>query len=158
VTSVVTVACEGATAVIKMSELTMKLTAGTLPNSTWLAPVKPLPVIASAVPPAVLPEVVSRLVTAGTAAVDAVNWSALDVDDVPLGVTTVICQVPAGKPGAVAMMALSEIIVKLVAAVLPKLTALAPVKPVPRMATTAPPAVLPELSEMLLTDGAAAAV
>ena len=55
----------GAIAVMDVSELTVKDAAGTVPNSTWLAPVKPLPVTVTLVPPAVLPLVVPSDVTAG---------------------------------------------------------------------------------------------
>jgi hypothetical protein len=60
--------------------------------------------------------------------------------------------------GAVAMMAVSEVTVKLSAAVLPKDTAVAPVKPLPSIVTTVPPAIVPELGVMPVTDGVAAAV
>jgi hypothetical protein len=55
--------------------------------------------------------------------------------------------VPALSAGATAVMLVAEFTVKLVAAVLPKLTALAvklvPLKPVPVIVTEAPPAVDP---------------
>src|ERR1700741_1022278 len=43
------------------------------------------------------------------------------------------------------------------AAIEPKLTALAPVKPLPEMVTMVPPLVLPEVGLMLLTDAVDAA-
>jgi hypothetical protein len=62
--------------------------------------------------------------------------------------------VAAASAGAVAVMEVSELTVKLVAPEVPKLTVLAPVKPVPVVVTTVPPAVLPELGETLVTVGA----
>ncbi len=64
VTSTVPDAWEGETAVIEVSELKVKL-AATPPKYTTLAPVKPVPLTVTVVPPAVVPEVPVRLVTAG---------------------------------------------------------------------------------------------
>ncbi len=50
-----------------------------------------------------------------------------------------------GRAGEVAVIWVSETTVKLVAAVAPKATAVAPVKPVPVMVTVVPPAVGPEV-------------
>jgi hypothetical protein len=50
-----------------------------------------------------------------------------------------------------------EITVNAVAARVPKLTAVAPVKALPVMLTTVPPFVVPLLGLMLLTDGVEAA-
>ena len=47
----------GETAVIWVSETTVKLVAATAPKSTLVAPVKPVPVMVTVVPPAVGPEV-----------------------------------------------------------------------------------------------------
>jgi hypothetical protein len=58
-------AAEGAMAVIDVLELTVNEAAGVVPNQTELAPVKFVPVIATEVPPAVLPVEVPRDVTAG---------------------------------------------------------------------------------------------
>ncbi len=61
---------------------------------------------------------------------------------VPEGVVTVTSTVPA-PAGEVAVMLVAQLTVKLVAAVGPKLTALAPVKPVPVMVTEVPPVPAP---------------
>ena len=55
----------GEVAVIEVDELTVKLVAVVLPKSTTLAPVKFVPVIATLVPPPVVPEVGEILVTVG---------------------------------------------------------------------------------------------
>ena len=57
---------------------------------------------------------------------------------------TVTSTVPAAG-GAVAVMLVALLTVKLVAAVVPNLTALAPVKPVPVIVTEVPPVLGPEL-------------
>jgi hypothetical protein len=87
-----------------------------------------------------------------------VNWSALPVAEVPVGVVTMMSTVPANWAGATAVMEVSLLTVKLVAATPPKETPLAPVKPLPLMVTLVPPAVLPLLVLRPVTAGAAAAV
>ena len=59
---------------------------------------------------------------------------------------------PADPAGVTALIEVSEMTVKLVAAVPPKLTALAPVKLVPVMTNVVPPAVgpAPMLSEVIV--------
>jgi hypothetical protein len=66
VTSMVPAGWDGDRTVIMVSELMVKLEAGTVPKSTSVAVVKPEPLMTTWVPPAVLPEVVPRLVTAGS--------------------------------------------------------------------------------------------
>ena len=91
---------------------------------------------------------------AGAAVLSQVNWSAEPVAEVPLLVVTVMSTVPAVPAGAVAVRSPSSRMVKAVAAVLPKVTAVAPVKPLPEMATTWPPAVLPVSGPTAVTAGA----
>jgi hypothetical protein len=86
-----------------------------------------------------------------------VNWSALLVADVPLGVVTVTSTVPAGWAGAVAMISVSDS-TKKSAGTVPKLTAVAAVKPLPRICTVVVPAVVPLLTFSPVTAGLAAAV
>jgi hypothetical protein len=86
------------------------------------------------------------------------KWSALDVADVPLGVVTVTSMVPEASAGATAVIAVSDTIVKLVAAVAPNVTALAPVKFVPVIVTTLPPLTDPSVALTALTVGAEAAL
>ena len=59
--------------------------------------------------------------------------------------------VPAGD---VAVIEVAELTVKPVAGVAPKVTAVAPVNPVPVMLTEVPPAVGPEVGEIRVTVGA----
>jgi hypothetical protein len=57
--------------------------------------------------------------------------------------------------GAVAVIDVAELTVKLVAAVAPKVTPVAPVKPLPAMVTVVPPGAGPEVGEIDVTVGAA---
>ena len=56
----------GETAVMSVEETTLKLVAATAPKSTEVAPVKPVPVMVTVVPPAGGPEVGEMAVMAGT--------------------------------------------------------------------------------------------
>jgi hypothetical protein len=80
----------GATAVMEPSLLTVNEVAAVMPNITLVAPVKPLPLMVTLVPPAVLPVLVASEVTLGAAALLTENWSALQTSEVPLGVVTVM--------------------------------------------------------------------
>ena len=70
-------------------------------------------------------------------------------------VVTLTLTVPADCPGAVAVMLVALLTVKLVAGVPPKLTAVAPVKFVPVIVTIVAPAAGPLVGEMLVTVGGA---
>ena len=83
------------------------------------------------------------------------NWSLAPVAEVPPPVVTVMSMVPAEPAGAVALIEIAELTVKLVALVAPNLTAVAPVKLVPLIATTVPPVVGPEFGLTRVTVGAA---
>ena len=84
------------------------------------------------------------------------NWFAAAMALVPPAVVTRTLTVPAVPAGAVAVIEVALLTVKLVAAVTPKVTPVAPVKSVPVSVTTVPPAVLPELGVTAVTVGAAA--
>ena len=85
------------------------------------------------------------------------NWSALVVSDVPIGVTTRTSIVPA-PTGATAVMFVGEVTVKLEDALAPKSTAVAPVKSVPVISTGSPPPAVPleGFTEVTDTGGEAA--
>ena len=70
-------------------------------------------------------------------------------------VVTRTSTVPALPAGAVAVICVAELTVKPVAAVAPKLTAVAPVKFVPVITTDVPPPVGPAVGEIDVTVGAA---
>ena len=75
---------------------------------------------------------------------------------VPAAVVTTISLTPAVPTGVTALMLVSLSTVKLVAAVPPIVTPLAPVKPVPVMVTAVPPSVEPVAGVMPVTVGATA--
>src|SRR6478735_564937 len=122
--------------------LTVNVVAAVAPKSTAVAPVKPVPVIVTLVPPAVGPEFGLTLVTVGAAT--NVNWSFALVALVPPTVVAVMSTVPAACAGAVAVIVVALFTVKLVAAVAPKDTADAPLRFVPVMVTLVPPTSGPE--------------
>ena len=64
---------------------------------------------------------------------------------VPPGPVTVTSTVPAAPAGAVAVMEVALLTVKVEAAVVPNFTAVAPVKLVPVIVTEVPPVVGPEV-------------
>jgi hypothetical protein len=70
VTSTVPLAWGGSVAEITVSESTVNALAELAPKETALAPVKPLPLMLTTVPPPVLPVVGLRAVTAGAAAAE----------------------------------------------------------------------------------------
>ena len=82
-------------------------------------------------------------------------WFAPPVPEVPAGVVTVTLTVPPACAGATAEIWVAELTVKLVAAVPPKDTAVAPVKLVPVIVTCVPPASGPEAGLRPVTVGAA---
>ena len=148
-----TVAAElaGATAVIRVAELTVKLLAGVVPNLTALAPVKLLPVMTTDVPPVVGPARGLRDVTEGAAWYVNLSWE--ERADVPAGDVTVMSTMPAAWAGAITVIWVSESIVKLLAAVVPNFTAVAPVKLLPLMVTTVPAVSGPALGLVAVTRG-----
>jgi hypothetical protein len=156
VISTVPAGLAGLTAVIWVSLLNVKLVAGTVPNSTLLAPVKPVPVIVTDVPPVVDPSLGEMPATVGGAYVYW-NRSAELVADVPPGVVTVTSTVPlpAGLAGGLtAVIWVSLLNVKLLAGTVPNSTFVAPVKSRPVIMTVVFPAAGPNVGEMLVTVGA----
>jgi hypothetical protein len=83
-----------------------------------------------------------------------VKWSAEPVALVPAGVVTVMSTVPTLPAGEVAVIEVALLTVNDVAAVLPNLTVVAPVKVVPVIVTLVPPKVVPLLGETPVTVGA----
>ena len=71
---------------------------------------------------------------------------------------TVTSTFAADSAGETAVIDVDETTLKLAAAVPPKSTAVAPVNPVPVMVTVVPPAVVPVVGEIEVTDGAAVGV
>jgi hypothetical protein len=143
----------GATATSEPSGLTVKLVAAALPKDTAEAPAKFVPLISTAVPPAVGPAFGLTAVTVGAPAAVEVKWSALPVLEVPPKVVTVTSTVPAASDGATATTCESELAVKSAAGTVPQKTPVAPVKPLPEMVRAVPPAVVPEVVPRPVTAG-----
>ena len=80
-------------------------------------------------------------------------WSAALVALVPPGLVTVMSTVPALSAGAVAVMLVAPLTVKLVALVVPNLTAVAPVRLAPVIVTLVAPPSGPAVGAMLVTVG-----
>ena len=130
----------GEVAVMEVSEFTAKGKAPASPKATNVTPMKALPVMVTDVPPAVGPATGLMPVTAGLS--PYVNWSAGLGRLVPAGPVTLTSTTPVAPAGDVAVMEVSELTVK-VAAALPKFTAAAPVKLAPVMVTGVAPVVGP---------------
>jgi hypothetical protein len=140
-------------AVIEVAELTVKEVAATVPNMTAETEENPVPVTVTDVPPEMGQELGLTAVTVGAAT--KVNWLPDPVADTPPGAVTVTLTVPADSVGDVAVIEVSELTVMAVAAVVPNMTAVAPVKPVPVIMTGVPPAVGPTPGLRAVTVGAA---
>jgi hypothetical protein len=142
----------GVTAVIDESSFTVN-PAGVPPKSTAVASVKFAPVIVTVVPPSTVP--LSGLMPDTVGAAMNVNWS-LELEElVPPAVVTVTSTVPALAAGDTAVIDVSPFTVKLAASVEPKVTAVAPVNPVPVIVTLVPPAAGPAVTDTLVTLGGA---
>jgi hypothetical protein len=112
-----------------------------LRKATAVAPLRLSPKMATVVPPAAGPEVVSSPVMSG---VSKKVYSSLPlITDVPAELVTVMLTVPAARTGARASISESDAIVNDLAAFPPKVTAVVPVKLAPRIWTAVPPAVGP---------------
>src|SRR5207302_10436242 len=101
---------------------TVRLVAAVESNLTAVAPAKPVPVIVTEVPPAAGPTLGSTLVTVGPYGTRSASLFAL----VAAGAVTVTSTVPV-PAGEVAVIALTEVTVTLVASVESHLTAVSPV-------------------------------
>jgi hypothetical protein len=123
-------------------------TAGLGPKKTLVAPVKPVPVRVTLLPPAIGPVVGLRLVRVGVATY--MNVAPLLMAAALLTVTELA---PTDPLGEMAVTELSEFTVKDAAGLGPKKTAVALVNPVPLMVTDVPPVRGPELGVMELTTG-----
>src|SRR5208283_4001145 len=123
-----------------------------VPNLTDVAPVNPVPVTVTVVPPATGPAAGVTPVTVGTGSY--VNWSDAEVALVPPGVVTVTSTVPV-PAGDFMVREVGEAMSRPVPAVDPNLTDVAPVKPVPVTVTVVPPVRGPAPGVMPVTVGMA---
>ena len=116
------------------------------------APINPVPVIVTTVPPLASPLAGEMaLIVGGRTAY--VNWSAGDIALVPKGVVTVTLTVPTAPAGEMVAILVAFTTVKLETGVVPKFTAVVPVNPVPVIVTRVPPNVFPFAGEMPVTFG-----
>ena len=133
----------------------MKLVAAVVPKSTTVAPVKPVPVTVTLCAPASVPLVGLTAVTVGAATKVNSSAGALTAE-MPPGAVTVMLTVAADTAGLVTVIWVALTTSTPVPSVVPKSTAVAPVKAVPVTVTLVPPAVGPELGLTAVTVGAAA--
>src|SRR5262249_16522999 len=138
----------GLTALILVSESTVKLRAAAFPKDTLVAPVIPLPLITTLAPRAGPPGAGTRPATTGTGTY--VNRLAPSVAEMPSGVVTVTFTVPL-PGGLTALICVSASTLNLVAAVFPKDTPVVRAKPLPLITTLVPPTCGPLLGVMRVT-------
>jgi hypothetical protein len=125
--------------VICVADTTVYELAATVPKANAEAPVNSVPVTVTEVPPNTVPVAGLTALTVGAGAY--VNWSALDVTDVPAGVVTVTSTTPALPAGAVAVQICVVEQVTAVAAFAPNTTVDEPTtNPDPVIVTAVPPA------------------
>ena len=125
---------------------------GVPPKLTPVAPERPVPLMVTLGPARGDPLAGDTPVTAGgAAAVVYVKWSAAVAAEVPTGVVTLMSTVPA-PAGLVTVICVPESAVT-VAVARPKLTRVAPERPVPVMVTLVPPAGDPPAGHTPVTAG-----
>ena len=152
-------ACAGVVAVIAVLLLTVTLVAAVPPKLTAAPETKLLPLIVTAVPPAVAPLLGEMLLIVGGGGVLVVYVKPLASEALcPSGLVTLTVTAPAACAGVVAVMVVLLVTATLVAALPPKLTAAPETKLVPLMVTFVPPAVDPLVGAILVTVGATGAV
>jgi hypothetical protein len=140
----------GVVAVIVVLLVTTTFVAAVPPNVTVAPVAKFVPVIVTAVPPAVVPLFGLTLVTVG----GATNVNALArLPLCPPGLVTVTVTAPAVPAGAVAVIVVPFTTVTPVAAALPNVTVAPVTKFVPVIVTAVPPPVVPLLGLTLVTVG-----
>jgi hypothetical protein len=156
VTSTVSAASlAGDTAVIDVSLFTVN-PAGVSPKLTLATLMKFVPVISTSVPPLTGP--LAGLMPDTVGIVTNVNRSLGLVALVPPAVVTVMSIVPALDCGETTVIEVSPSKVKVAKEMLPKLTAVAPVNPVPMTVTLVPPEAGPVVTDRLVTLGGSAKV
>ncbi len=140
----------GVATVMVVSFVTLNPTPGVPSKVTPVAPVKPVPVMVTGVPPVTGP-------LGGV--IDEMAGSATKVKvpgpESPLGLCTTTSVAPGACAGVVAVIVVSFTTVNAVPAVPPKVTPVPPVKPVPVMVTAVPPVSGPLVGVREVTVGAA---
>ncbi len=139
------------TALTIVGLVTVKLDAVVDPNLTAVAPMNPVPVIVTVVPPLVVPEVGVSEEMVGVGALKVYVSPVPDVA-VPPAVVTLTLTAPATW-GLVLAWTVVLVLEMIVAAVVPNLTKVAPLKFVPVTVTVVPPLVVPEVGVTALIVG-----
>lgn len=152
VTPTALAAFAGVIAVMVVPFVTDTFVAEALPNVTVAPETKFVPVIVTAVPPAVEPALGDTPVTVGAGAVYVYAPARLPL--CPLGFVTVIVTAPSAFAGVVAVMVVLFVKETLVAEALPNVTVAPETKFVPVIVTAVPPAVEPVLGDTPVTVGA----
>ena len=140
----------GVVAVIDVALTTVTFVAEALPNVTVAPDTKFVPVIVTAVPPAVVPVFGDTLVTVG---VTAYVYPLARLPLITPGFVTVTVTAPAVPAGVVAVIDVALTTVTFVADALPNVTVAPVANPVPVIVTAVPPAGGPVLGETLVTVG-----
>jgi hypothetical protein len=142
---------DGVTAVIDVDDIQVTPVAGLLPmvTASELPETKFVPVIVTAVPPAVVPGLGVMLVNVG-----GVTYI-YEVVAVPPGVVTVTVTVPAEPAGAVIFIVVAVFALMVAGLPVPKVTEVAPERFVPVMLTNVPAVNGPDDGEMRVTVGGA---
>jgi hypothetical protein len=150
-TSTVPVAPAGDVVVIDVADTTVNGTAEAVPNLTAVAPVKFVPVIVTAVPPAVEPPVGDTAVTVGTPAYVNLSAALTALEPPPVVTMMSTVPVPAGEVAAIVV----SLTTKNPFSMPPHVTAIAPVNPEPVIVTPVPPAGGPTFGLTPVTTGGA---
>lgn len=140
----------GETAVMRLSDTTLKEAAGVPPKKTPVAFINPAPLILTVVPPVVGPWVgLLEVMTGG-------GWKPkLNELSEPPGVMTVIGTVPTACAGMMRSTSVSPTTPVIIAGVDPKRTLVVPAKPVPVIAAGVPPDITPAVGKIAVGAGSA---
>jgi hypothetical protein len=153
-TLVVPAVCAGVVAVMEVLPTTVTPVAEAPPNLTDAPERKPVPVMMTAVPPAVLPEAGETLLIVGAGLlVEYVN-PFVSVSLWPSLLVTSTLVAPDECTGVIAVIAVLLTTVTAVADVPPIFTDAPERKPVPVIVTAVPPEVAPDVGEIAVTLGA----
>ena len=144
----------GVVAVMEVALTTFTPVAAVPPKLTVAPDKNPVPVMVTAVPPAVEPEVGETAVTVGAGFAVLYVYPLVRVPLCPSLLVTTTFTAPTAWAGVVAVIELPLTTFTPLAAVPPKLTVAPDKNPVPAMVTEVPPALDPAFGETELTVGA----
>jgi hypothetical protein len=139
-TATVPCTCGLVTALIWVGLVTVNLLAVVVPNFTAVVLLRPVPVTVTVVVPLVVPVAGAKDVMVGTGAVNLKSDKAVAV---PPAVVALTVTVPATWGLVTALICVRLVTVKLLAVVVPNLTAVVLLRPVPVMVTVVVPEVVP---------------